>query len=346
MKRILTTLTIGLMVAFNSIAQKNLKVDLDVFPVTFEYVQLPETKLPDDKRTYKVTVNNGTDYDYAYSNQIFAEKIFLNGSKVDEANAAVKVEVQLNNLILTNLGVKEEPTKDANGNVTKVTYKFGVKIEATGKYIIIYNGIRKEFPLKYANTYNGSATNVNETYSYYSWDNQRAMRQNHSRTFADQAINSVSNTLNAMYGYRVVQKSLNFQVVNNETNPDFAQHQETFKKVKEVLSQIQYTTDVTTLREELKASIEAYESIKNKYSDPEDRKHKKMRYASHNNVLYIYYILDMFDEATKEADALIANGFDENQMPAFKSTINSDKALLKTSGLTIRHIEIDPLYIR
>jgi len=326
-------------------AQK-LKVDLDHKYFTYEYVELPQVFTDPLNRTFNVITSNSSDYHYLYDNDVYGRKIAINGFNRTTSSPYVTIEISLDPVVDLGSGVQTTNTKRTDGTIIS-SYRWKMAIKGTGRYSVNYGGkvtrfvISKEFVTNSSNSF----TTFNQANSNYT-NNQRSNKELLLRQFVDYSIQTIYDNINSLYGYRIKTENENVWILDSKENPEYSSHQDALAQLKSNFASLSYNLNPQTTYSLVRPQIDYFEQAKTYYKQSEDKKHKKMRYASYYNLMKIYFALEMYDKATEEANALIANDYDSKDGEFMIKRINEVKTKLAINNSTTIHINVNPLYVR
>ncbi|GAB2598095.1 hypothetical protein [Spirosoma areae] len=160
-------------------------------------------------------------------------------------------------------------------------------------------------------------------------NNKSAIYGRNLRDFVSQSVNALNARINDLYGYVPVTNKELFWIVDAKSE-EGATQAEAITAVKTLFSGMKASEPIDELKANLKPLIEYFDSLKTKYAS-DDKASRKMRYSSFYNLAKIYLLTDEPEKAMKEAEGLIANGYDtrdgENLLDAAKQlTVSFDKA--------------------
>jgi hypothetical protein len=334
-----------MIVSVSTFAQK-LKVDLDHKYFTYEYVELPQVYTDPSNRTFNVITSNSSDYHYLYDNDVYGRKIAINGFTRTSSAPYITIEVGLDPAIDMGSGVQTSNTKRADGTIA-TSYHWRMAIKGTGRYSVNYGGkvtrfiISREFSTNSTNNFN----TYNDANSNYS-SNQRSNKELLLRQFVDYSIQTIYDNINSLYGYRIKSENENVWILDSKENPEYNNHQDALAQLRTNFASLTYNSNPQSTYSLAKPQIDYFEQAKTYYTEGDDKKHKKMRYASFYNLMKIYFALEMYDKAMEEANKLVANDYDIKDGEQMIKRINDLKARLAINNSSTTHVNVNPIYVR
>lgn len=342
MKKIVLSITVALF-CIVSVAQK---VDLDKVRFEYGYRNTPKFVLDKTFKTYSVSINsnefgNGMSEDEAYNTINIEGRL-----KVNEPGH-IQIRMSFGDFFIDKSEVKENViiNKSKEGlEISRVyeywneiTYSFITTVEAkdyTGKLIDNYflgNGAKKARVYKSA-----KFSNQNDAYNYY-WNNKYQIRNKivteELRAFIKESNNSLNNTL----GYVATRDGVSVLKMDSKKHLENDAFTSNAEALKAALSQITADVIPAGTKEAIAASINYYKSIPEKYTDPEDKQAKKIRYGAYYNLMVTYFILEEYDTAKEFGNKIIANLYEESDGERQIKEIDKIIAEQTKHGLTTRH---------
>ena len=167
-------------------------------------------------------------------------------------------------------------------------------------------------------------------------NNKDAIYGNNLRQFSEQAINQVNGTLNSQYGYTPVSYREFLWILDSKDHPEYQTQQEAIQAVKALFQTMKADEPLDVLAANLQPLMDYFESLKTKYTG-DNKPDRKMRYSAYYNLSKIYYYLDQPEKSIKEADGLIANGYDERDGEKMIESAKQLRVELNTAKLASRH---------
>ena len=322
------------------------KVDLDSEKFTYTYRDYPTDPLPADFVTYSVTYDAAGSTKNEISTPEVVDNLRLEGFKRLESGGHLNLIVQFNSLIFNASQVKErfDVQKDKNGKETGRTYYYWVELSysITGSaQMKDYKGnILDKSHLGGTFNYRTSEYNSYKAASDYFNNNRDALRGNFIRERVQGAISGLSQAWSNKYGFPVRTGRDELWILDSKSHPDYDGHQKALKTVQELMKTMSADQPVAEIREKLKPTIEYFESLKTKYAK-DDKRERKMRYASWFNLGKIYLYLDDMDAAIKEAEGLIKNDYDPKDGKKMIEEAQRVKAVFNKNKANTRHFPIE-----
>lgn len=342
-------LLVGASLVMLSLVSFGQKVDLDKFNFTFEYRDLPRIPQSPDYRTFSVSVNASSNVRSNYGDQGLENAVNIEGWKrISGSTGHLVVDVTLGDLMFTSSQVTErvEVQKDKDGKETgrKYYYKAEANYTWTGKAAV------KDFKqASVGSTSFGSSTPKVWTSSEYSTrreaadyynNNSSSIRNSLQTEEVNTALKELSSWASTNYGFSPRKEYEILWILDNKKHPEFQAQKDNWESFKQAVS----TVTADNISEETKAKfasvIKYFDEIPSRFKT-DDKGDKKLRYASYYNKAKIYLYLDNPEAAIKEADALIANAYDEGDGKKIKKEADELIALFKKNNATTRHWQID-----
>ena len=336
-------ITLLLLVCFInlSVYGQKLKVNLDreYLPVTF--VLLPTHPVLDSNyRTFSVKAEGS-------QNPQIEDKIILKGFEKVNENGTISVNVSVENIIIDKVDIvkREVSKKDKEGNV-KVTvfYKPVVTYTTSATYRIsdhTNNRASGSHLGKKENVFEGKEFNrYGDAKNYYN-NNRYAFKNNFTSDFINAVSASINSGINRKYGYRIHSANEVLWILDSRKNSDTEGHKKALADIKAAFSTMKYNMPMDDIKENIKPIVAYFESLIPKYNDLEEKKHKKMRYASYYNIATMYFYLEMPDKAIEYANKLIENGYDKGDGEKLIRSSNALKAQFQKNQIDTRHFLIE-----
>lgn len=343
-KIVIVTLFVGFVLS--SFAQS---VDLDRFHAKFSYRQLADKPLPKDLRNYSVKANFSASVSECYSKEEYAKNaIQIEGLQRKPEGGALQVEYTFSPIEVKEINVDEikHEDKDKNGNVVKVYYTYkGILRYGLSSSVRFLDNTGKEIYGRTLNTTMSDNVYKSEEYneykaaaSYIKMNKELLLAKFTAKHIAEDN-QTVTNMANALFGYKAASEEVLFWYLGSEKHPEYEAHKDNFSKVKAAIEAMTSDGGVEQAREAVKPLISYLEEAKTRYTE-DNKKHRKMRYASFFNLAQIYLLVDMPDEAIKQAEGLIVNDYDAGDGKSFIKKANELKKSLEVNGATSRHFPI------
>jgi hypothetical protein len=328
------------------------KVDIDKEAVTFEYRDLPSKPLKPEYKTYSIMVDAFPTISAVYSQPAVVDGINIQGLKkiTDGAKGHVIISVTLGDLMITNNTVTErvEVRKDKDGKETGRSYFYKVELKYTwtGKsQIADYNGTsigyyNSEGVMPTTKSWTSDEhSSYNAATAYYN-DNRTAIRGNLVRGQVSAYLSDLSIHLSNTYGYPTRKDYEYLWILDSKKHPEYQIQQDTWEAFKATMAKVNADEFPAETKEKLAEIIKYFDGIPAKYA-ADEKPDKKLRYASYFNKAKIYLYLDNPDAAIKEADALIANEYDDGDGKRLKKEADALIELFKKNNSNSRHFPID-----
>jgi hypothetical protein len=322
------------------------KVDLDSEKFTYTYRDYPTDPLPTDFVTYSVTYDASGSVKNEISESEVVDKLFLEGFKRLDKGAHLQITVQFNSLIFNSSQVKERfvVQKDKNGKETGRTYYYWVELAysftGSAKMKDYKGNIIHRSSLGGNFNHKTGEFNSYKAASDYFNNNRNELRGNFIRERVQHSITDLSHTLSDKYGFPVRSGQDELWILDSESHPEYKGHNNALKTVQELMRTMSPDLPVTEIRAQLNPTIEYFESLKTKYNK-DDKRERKMRYASWFNLGKIYLYLDDMDAAIKEAEGLIKNDYDPKDGKRMIEEAQRVKAIFNKNKANTRHFPIE-----
>jgi len=325
------------------------KVDLDKFYFTASFRDLPQQPLDTSYHTFSVSAEIGPISRLSIKSADLVQRVTMEGWKRLNYDAHLQVAFKFEDVIIEQTGVKEnvEILKDKNGKETgkrstyvmQVTYSYGANariIDYKGQLIDNYTFASREQKRVYNSESFPSQAEANAymRFGLVMIGNQLIKQS------STEAINSLSATLTANYGYGESTVSDFFWILDSRKHPEYEKHRRAWIDFKAAISAMTPDEPLDQVKLELKPVIDYYNSIKKRYSS-NSKADKKLRYASYYNLAKIYWYLDDPDSGMKEANELVINGYDAKDGGRLEAGATNLKLQLRTAKRTTRHFRIN-----
>ncbi len=341
MKKMLTLMAFAAMTT--AFAQK---VDLDSEKFTYTYRDYPTDPLAADFVTYSVTYDASGSTKNEISDAEVTDNMMLEGFKRLDKGAHLQIMLQFNSLIFNSSQVKEryDVQKDKNGKETGRTYYYWVEMS----YSITGFAQMKDYKGNILDKSHLGGTYQYRTSEYRSYkeasdyfnNNRNALRGNFVRERVRNSISGLSRAWSDKYGFPVRSGRDELWILDSKSHPEYDGHKKALKTVQELMKTMSPDQPVAQIREQLKPIIEYFEGLKTKYNKDEKRD-RKMRYASWFNLGKIYLYLDDMDAAIKEAEGLIKNDYDPKDGKRMIEEAQRVKAIFNKNKANTRHFPIE-----
>lgn len=341
---------IAVSLAFLALGAFAQSVDLDRFHAKYAYRDLPSNPLPKDMRSYSVKANFCASVSDCYSKEEYEKNaIQIVGLERKTEGAGLQVSYTFSPIEIKEINVAEikHEDKDKDGNVVKVYYTYrgimkyvmssSVKfVDNTGKVLYSNNLNSTMFVKEYQSDEYSEYKNAA---SYIKLNKELIINKITASAIASDN-KEVTSTANALFGYPETSDNVLFWYLGSEKHPEFAAHKENFEKVKAAIEAMSANGGVAQARDMVKPLIAYLEDAKTRYTE-DNKKHRKMRYASFFNLAQIYLLVEMPDEAIKQAEGLIANDYDTGDGKDFIKKANKLKKSFEQNGLDTRHFALN-----
>lgn len=336
------TLVCACMIFFSAFSQK---VDLDKTPFTIEYRDLPLNPLGVKK--YEVVVEAPNDLRALIAGPL-EDLISIEGlKKASQEEARAKVVVSMKNLTVNKWKVEEriQVLTDNAGKETGKKSFFRVDVNYTCPGTVVVRNhqddIVAENSISAANYLWSSQEfgTSKEATDFYS-TNEGKIRMDLSAAQNKSNLIALSEWLTTNFGYKTRKVSDLLWVLDSKKHPENQAQQDAAAKFKAAVAKVTADQIPEDVKASLKEIIKYYDGIPARFATDE-KNDKKMRYASFFNKGKIYLYLDESEAVIKEADALIANGYDDGDGKKLKKEAEALAEQLKKNKTNTRHFVID-----
>lgn len=325
------------------------KVDLDRYNFQGSYRSLPQKPLDASYKTYSVRVEATSSVKDGFSEMSMRDGVNIDGLKKIPENGHVNIFLLFDDLMIEKADVKErgEEKKDKEGKVTsktsyysvEVIYSFAGKATVTdykgatlGSWVLADRGSKQSFSSTEYATYSEAA-------KYYN-NNKYELRNQFIRQQVTAALQTLSASLNASYGYSAHRDPDILWILDSKKHPEQTAQQAAWGVFKETIATITPDEIPQDAKTKLLGLVQYFDSVKARYAGT-DKADKKMRYSSYYNNAKIYLYLDNPEAAMKEADGLIANDYDTGDGKYLKRLAEDMIAAFKRNNTASRHFRVD-----
>ncbi len=197
------------------------------------------------------------------------------------------------------------------------------------------NNTERTIGLYRSMTYRSDETTDGDPSEYFR-DNKEAIKADQLRAYIDLCIKSVNSGLNNMYGYSTVNDAEFLWILNSRDHPEYQVQQEAIQAVKALFQTMKADEPLDKLSANLQPLIDYFDSLKTKYAG-DNKPDKKMRYSAYYNLAKIYFYLDQPEKSIKEAEGLIANGYDERDGEKIIESAQKLQSLFESAKVSSTH---------
>jgi hypothetical protein len=325
------------------------RIDLDREYFGYTYRNLPNVALDKSFKTYSVDVDKTVALDML-SNESANSKINIEGLKKVTGKAHIMVNIRMEDLIIESQKVESRTVvnKDKDGKETgRTTYYWTEAVYSFSASAMVndFNGYKlKSYVLAIRDTKNVYKTseygNSSDAANYYN-NNRLEIKAKLVSDQINSALNSLNSSLNHDFGFMVFKTNDNFWTLGSKKHEEYAAFSEAIASAKAALESITCDAIPADINDRLKPSIAYFEGIYAKYTDPEDKGQKKLRYAAYYNLAYIYFSIENFDKAAEYCNLLVTNDYDGKDGSRLLEEINAIKADFQKHSVTSRHFHPD-----
>ncbi len=330
------------------VAQKS--VDLDRYKFSVQYRSLPKLRLDSSYRTYNVEVEGTKMMQSFLQNMSPGKTVLLEGWRKLNQDGHLNIKVKLGDLLPESVSVKEriETLKNRAGQITgtkiyylqEVVYTF----EATAN-ITDYKGVhvmdQSLADRGYKQVYSSPEFAFKPLAEGYFVLNSLTITKDLFQNCVTRAMHYLSDQITENFGFEEVTANDFMWIVDSRKHPEYAAHRNAFQQMNEVLFNMNASSSIAGVREQLKPVIDYFEKVKKTYTST-NKHDRKIRYASFFNLAVLYYYLDDPQAMMKEANGLVLNDFDARDGRGFEQTATWLKNLFQQTNIYSRHFNIDP----
>ncbi|QWX82851.1 hypothetical protein H0I23_10285 [Cellulophaga sp. HaHaR_3_176] len=296
------------------------------------YVKLPSKPILDNsKRIYSSNTSG----------------IRLSGFTKIAANGTIDLRFDFNGTKVGEVEIVKDKVeeKDKDGNVTSTKYYYSAVTSFSSSGSLSINNSDSEESDSYS--YSESDRYSSSTFTSYSaaskyYNTNRYTIRNEFRTKHRKAMESrVYYKINSDYGYvpYTSTNSNNFWILASKKHPETSKHQEVAENLIRIFDEVEYDQPIDAQVESVKKYEDYFNDVVSRYSG-DDKKSKKIRYASYYNTALMYLKLDQPEKAKEYAEKLIANDYDKNDGKRIIEGADRLIELLKANATTTRHLEV------
>lgn len=341
-----TAFLIALLMPLSLIAQRT---DLDKAWFNYSYRHLPARLLDNSFMTYSVKVEKTVALDM-YSNESANSLINIEGRKKVEGTGHFNVLVSLSDLIIESTEVKErvEIHKDKDGKETgrsyyykvDVLYSFAADARVTdfkGAQMASYGlASRSNKRVFSTSEYSKSSDAVN----FYN-NNKLEIKTQLVRENIEEALSSLNSSLNNDFGYRTIASREYLWALGSKKSAEFAAYGQAIETLKGALESVSADAVPSDINGRMQPAIDYFNNMAAKYTDPEEKDQKKLRYGAYYNIALAYFFTEQFDKAIDYANRLINNDYDAKDGENMIKDIKKVQEDLQQHSLVTRHFYPD-----
>ncbi|MBO0590288.1 hypothetical protein I2486_02610 [Cellulophaga sp. E16_2] len=313
-----------------TLCAQSANLDREYFKVS--YVNLPSHPILEDaKRTYSSNTRS----------------IRLSGFTKVATNGTIDFVFNFHGTKAGEVNIEKETVeeKDEDGKVISTKYYYNVHTSfSSSATLSLANSYTEKSS---SNTYQESDNYVSSSFKSYSAaskyynDNRYNIRDEYRVKHRSEIEDQIYSRVNYLYGYVPYTSSNgnNFWILGNKKHSEFGKHQEAGNGLKEIFEKMEYNQPVETLLAEVKPIVGYFDDVVVRFNG-DDKKSRKVRYASFYNNALLYLKLDQPEKAKEYANKLIANDYDKGD--GKRIIANADKLIeeLKLNELDTRHFEV------
>lgn len=129
-------------------------------------------------------------------------------------------------------------------------------------------------------------------------------------------------------------------IMDSKKHPENDGMKKAWANFKEAMALMNEKDELTTVKEKMIPTIQYFDSLKTRVTGT-GKNDKKLRYSAFYCLAKIYLLLDNPDAAIKEAEKLIANGYDPDDGTSLITKAQVLKFSFEKNKLNTRHFPID-----
>jgi hypothetical protein len=325
------------------------RVDLDRQYYNYAYRNLPNVVLDKSFQTYSVTVDKTVTLEL-FSNEAANNKINIEGRKKVSGRGHFQVNISMGDLLIESSKVENRVvvSKDKDGKETGRTYYYWAEViysfeagaridDFNGNKLKSYNLVSRDSKKTFKTSEYGKSSDASDYYN----NNRYEIKANLIAEQIDQAMSSLNTSLNYDFGYLSLLSADKFWTLGSKKHEEFTAYGEAIASAKTAIETITANAIPADINDKLKPSIDYFNGLLTKYTDPEDKGQKKLRYGAYFNLAFIYYSIENFDKAIENANLLVMNDYDGKDGERLVKEINDIKTTLQKNSMTTRHFHPD-----
>lgn len=328
------------------------KVDIDRYNYKVQYRDMPRKPLPPEYRTQIINVTGSEKImHYLDKNDLIARADIPGFKRLSSGSAHVKINLDAGDLIVTDVRFpkSERINKDSDGKEIgrTVTYSIEAPFEWKASVTVM------DFKDSVLGSYGDEVKDVITISKSFASTKSAAEHWNKNKADLIKEViqKRVPSEIMGMcipYQWRLGYLSKNenefLWIVSSKKHPEFGPQQELIEKVKSAFGMVTLTDFPEESRTAIEEVISYFDDVPTRY--PSDEKSdKKLRYASYYNKAKLYYWLDRPEDAVKEAEKLVANGFDTKDGEKIIEASRSLASSMKETKQTSRHFDPEKLEV-
>jgi len=325
------------------------RVDLDRLNFTHRYTRVPDIAVDPEYATYSIHVSKTVSMEY-YSNQSVTNMINIEGRKKVDDRGHIQINVTLQDFMIESSNVEEriEEVKDKDGKVTGRNYYFKMVVKYSFSAFATVNDYKgssiRHFPLAGYNEKKYYSTSEfrtrSEATNFYNNNNLEIK----TRLIAEEinkAMTSLNTGLSYTLGYKTMSEGQHLWNLGSKKHEEYEAYNKECNQLKSSLEKITANEIPADVLTSARSSVDYFNAIAQKFNDPEDKGHKKLRYGAYFNLAALYFYAEQFDKAKEYAQMLITNDYDVKDGEKFLKEIEDIQKDFEKHGIPSRHFYRD-----
>ncbi|MCQ2229915.1 MAG: hypothetical protein MJZ13_09255 [Bacteroidales bacterium] len=343
----LILLTATMAIAATSFGQK---VSVDNKNVRVQYRQMAQEPLAESERTFTIipTFHRKSENIKRMTDLRVEGLTYVN---TEEAGLVVKVNFT---------GIKEREReietitkkhKDKEGHETTVN-SYCVRINYI--YDLSYDVYDRSGQKIYQEYVHRSSPTQSDSYKSKEFKDykeaEKYLRLNHGLILNNLETDIITNLLKNMerrfeylYGYPTDTQKAKIQYLDSKKHPEYEANQKLLKDIINRLSFLTANGGVDEASASLQPSVDELNQILDRYPDPKDKNHIKMRFLAYYDLALIYAHTDRFGMAKDMLTKAIENDYETRECKKLKEWIEEQETLLKKSNMISLHFPVQDI---
>ena len=300
-------------------------VNVDNLRLTYSERQLPQKQFNPPFFYYAVKIDLPQSIRNLVDERGLYEKIFIAGQRAtyEPVGDDVIINAKMSPVIIVGNTVKERVVekKQRDGKVTKdyfylmeVVYNFEANAVATkqGQVLNRYTMCSRTRNL----TFKSTEYKTQKEASDFWRNNREVLIEQFTRECAENAVISLTSSLNSNFGFPIIRKSTLIKTINEKNHPENDILRANSYEIKSRMETLDGTTPMA--EDEMSDLIEYFENIPNRYSNTSSKADIQLRYLAYFNLCRIYLFVNQPQKVKVWADLIIANGQDKKDGQTLK----------------------------
>ncbi len=341
MRRIILTSVFFITCLFIAEAQR---LDIDKVSFVYSYRLMPNIAMDKSYQTYSVKINKA---ERSYGGDTSTIKIA--GRKRVASNAHFTVHIDLGTIDFGSSEIKSrvEVTKDKDGKETRRTRyytEFRYSFEATANVKDFKDSLLANYKISsrdnakvYKSSEYGTREDASRIYNTQIGEISARLKEDEIKL----AFEFFNNELKKDFAIQVISPKDYLWTLGSEKHPEYKAWQDACGKVKIVLEKITADSIPYNAYEQIEPSMKYFSDIVSKYTNPDEKSEKKIRYAAYFNLALINFCLEKLDPAKEYAEKLIANDYDTGDGKTLLQISNTVKSRFEKHQISSQHFPLE-----